>query len=97
MEKKIYVVSCSSGSYDSFQWWIGGIFDDLKMAEDVRDSLNQLAKTVQNACPIKYHEDMTDEDDDKYWLYFAKNQLMMEWSDAEVKEYPLNTPIYKKF
>ena len=89
----VYVVECSSGSWDSFHWWIGGIFNEAKDAEELKDKLNAEAKRIKDECPVKGNtDDMSEEDEDKYWTYFSTNENAMEWNDAKVKEYPVNKP-----
>jgi len=89
----VYVVACSSGSWDSFHWWIGGIFNEPKDAEELKDKLNAEAKRIKDECPVKGNkDDMSEEDEDKYWTYFSSKENAMEWNDATVKEYPVNKP-----
>lgn len=89
----IYVVECSSGSYDSYHWWIGGIFNEQKDAEVLKDQLNVEAKRIKDECPVKGNTDeMSEEEEDRYWEHFVSNQELMEWNEAKVREYPTNKP-----
>lgn len=42
--ESVYVVNCSSGSWDCHQSWIGGIFKNFEDAEKLKDKLNQEAE-----------------------------------------------------
>lgn len=89
--QNVYIVECSSGSWDSYHWWIGGIYNDVKDAEELKDRLNAEAARVKEEFSIKYNEDdMNEEDTIKYWEYYEKHEEMLEWNCAKVKEYPLN-------
>lgn len=33
-ENKVYVVQCSSGSWDMYHEWIAGVFDDNELEKD---------------------------------------------------------------
>jgi len=92
MENKIYVVECSSGSYDSFHWWIGGIFTNKEDAEQAKDTLNEAAKKVRDEAPKKTSRS-TGTGSNKWWKYKIKHPNEMEWSEAKVKEYPLGEMI----
>jgi len=90
-EKKVYVIQCESGHWDSHHTWIGGIYDDLDLANLDCKKLNDRAKAVQDSCPIKKKiEEMTDEEEEIYDIWWAKNQEAVEWEDAKVKDFELN-------
>lgn len=80
----VFVVACSSGSHDSYCWWIGGIFGNLQDAEDLKDKLNAKAEAIQKLCPP------FDEDSEEYWDYLIANEKYMEWGGANVLEFPFN-------
>lgn len=91
--KNLYVVECSSGSWDGFHWWVGGIFNEQKDAEALKDKLNAEAKRIKDECPVKGDPyEMNEEDEAKWEKYFVANETSMEWNEAKVKEYPINKP-----
>lgn len=93
MDEVIYVVECSSGSWDSFHWWIGGIFNKREDAEACICELNAYAKKIKDDCPVKGNpSDMSEEDEHKYFTYYhnSGHDNYMEWREAKVKEYPIN-------
>lgn len=90
--KKCYVVSCSSGQYDSFHVWIDGIFlsanDAEKRKKEIED-LNQEA--LDTLCPFKEEdlECLTDEQYEEYNRWDMDRYYAEEFNGAEVKEYKL--------
>lgn len=90
--KKCYVVSCSSGQYDSFHVWIDGIFlsanDAEKRKKEIED-LNQEA--LDTLCPFKEEdlECLTDEQYEEYNRWNMDRYYAEEFNGAEVKEYEL--------
>lgn len=96
---KVYVVECSSGSWDSYHWWIGGITLDEQEAHKMCDALNAEAERIKSECPYQgdpYGDDITAEEETAYWSYKMKYENEMEWSPAVVKEYPFNQLIPTK-
>lgn len=89
-ESSVFIVECSTGCHD-FKWWIGGIFTDINLANELRDKLNEEAMRIKSACPIRNEDDENSED--IYWKYYISNEKYMEWNNAVVKEYSLNKPI----
>lgn len=91
----IYVVECSSGTYDSYSWWIGGIFTNVMDANSHAKKLNdQMAQQLQEPRPIdKVFEDMTEEEQDKDLDYDQRQYDANEWHPAKVEQYPLNKPV----
>lgn len=89
-ENKIYLVECSSGSWDDYHSWVGGIFKTKEAAEMARDILNEKSKEVKDRCPVKTKfEDMTDEEENIYWKYKIENKEM-DWNESVVKDYLLD-------
>ncbi len=95
----VYVIEVSSGSFDSYSWWIGGICDDIELANQIALELNENAERVRKECPVQVNDDcedeMTDEQEKLYWRYHAQYNNEMEWNGAVVKEYSLNQTIRK--
>ncbi len=89
-ESSVFIVECSTGCHD-FKWWIGGIFTDINLANELRDKLNEEARRIKSECPIRNEDDENSED--IYWKYYISNEQYMEWINAIVKEYNLNKPI----
>ncbi len=88
---EIYILQCSSGSWDGFSWWIGGVFNNINDAEEMKIKLNMEAQKIKDDCPVKGNtDDMSEEDENKYWSYHARNEKLMEWGDCLVVKYPLN-------
>ena len=92
IERKCYVVSCSSGQYDSFNVWIDGIYlnatDAEKRKKEIEDSYQEALDTP---CPFK-EEDLdylTDEQYDKYNMWNMDRYYAEEFNGAKVKEYEL--------
>jgi hypothetical protein len=94
-QKHIYVVECSSGSWGSYHWWIGGIFNNPQDAESVRDKLNAEAKAIIDEAPHKDKDpdDLSDEEEREYMQHFSNRWSLREWRPAVVKKYPLNVKI----
>ena len=97
MKKSVYIVECSSGSWDSYHSWISGIFENPQDAENLKTKLNDEYKRILDECPVKGNpDDMSDEDEIKYIEHFRKYpEYFREWNEAEVKEYALNEEIKK--
>lgn len=95
-DKNMYIIECSSGSFDSYSNWVGGVFSDKNKAQAEVDRLTAEAKRIVEECPIKGNpEEFTDEEDEKYLHYWAKHQKAFEWSHPEIKEVEINKPHYK--
>jgi hypothetical protein len=96
MNKVVYLVECSAGSWDSYHWWVGGIFENQEDADKYVQALNaENKRLVEEECPFKGQiEDMnlTDEEDEIYYRWYSKHSDAMEWNGAKVKQYPLNNP-----
>ncbi len=90
----VYLVECSSGIWDSYHWWVGGIFEKQEDAEKYAQKLNDENKRLKELeCPIKTPvEDMTDEEETEYYRWWNGNNDAMEWNGAKVKQYPVNKP-----
>jgi hypothetical protein len=90
----VYLVECSSGSWDSYHWWVGGIFEKQEDADKYAQSLNDENKRLKEVeCSIKTpFEDMTDEEETEYYRWWNGNNDAMEWNGAKVKQYPINKP-----
>lgn len=92
IERKCYVVACSSGQYDDFEVWIDGIyldaFDAEKRKKEIEDYYQELLDTP---CPFKEEdlEYLTDEQYDKYNKWELDRYFAQEFNGAEVKEYEL--------
>jgi hypothetical protein len=88
----IYSVECSSGTWDDFRSWVAGIFDSKDKAEEYAKYLNENAKMLREVeCPIKKPlEDMTEEDETKYYEWWDLTNDAMDFNGAKVKEYELN-------
>lgn len=93
--KKCYVVSCSSGQYDSFHVWIDGIYlnatDAEKRKKEIEDYYQEILDTP---CPLKEEEVgdlnyLSDEQFDKYNNWDMDRYYAQEFNGAEVKEYKL--------
>lgn len=92
IERKCYVVSCSSGQYDSFHAWIDGIFLSAIDAEERKKEIEDLyQEALDTLCLFKEEdlEDLTDEQYEKYNRWDMDRYYAEEFNGAEVKEYEL--------
>lgn len=95
----IYVVQASSGDWESYHKWVVGVFDNLRMANTLKNTLDAKAEKIKSECPIKYSHDlitsqvMSEEDETIYWDYYTLHQTEMEWVGVRIKECDLNIPI----
>jgi len=95
----IYVVQASSGEYDSYHEWVVGVFDNLRMANTLKNTLDAKAEKIKSECPIKYSTNLTtsqvmsEEDEKIYWDYYTLHQTEMEWVGVRIEECNLNIPI----
>ena len=92
---KVYIVECHSGDFDSYTTWIAGVYTTNEAASELSNRLNTEAKVIKDNCPVKYSDDLSDEDDEIYWNYHVKYQKAMEFGEAEVREIILNKEIKK--
>ncbi len=98
MEKTIYVVEASSGSYDDVQYWIEGIFEIEQTAIDCRDTvLKEIKDTIASKSPIEGCDDykllpktLSDEDYDKWSAWYWKKDEALEFNDCTITPYTLN-------
>lgn len=92
IERKCYVVSCSSGQYDDYHIWIDGIYLNAADAEERKRELEVLnQEALDTPCPFK-EEDidyLTDEQLDEYYRWDMDRYYAQEFNGAEVKEYEL--------
>ena len=95
----IYVVQASSGEWDLYHEWVVGVFDNLRMANTLKNTLNAKAEKIKSECPIKYSANLTisqvmsEEDEKIYWDYYALHQTEMDWCGVRIEECYLNIPI----
>ena len=89
MEKSVFIVECSAGLHDDWHWWIDGVYNNIEKAEKRKVKIEANVKEIQDKCPIQYHDDMTEDDEHKYYLYLAKHPNEMEWYGCKVNEYKL--------
>lgn len=97
----IYVVQASSGDWESYHEWVVGVFDNLRMANTLKNTLDAKAEKIKSECPIKYSElknnislfDLSEEDSSIYWDYYTLHQTEMEWAGVRIQECDLNIPI----
>lgn len=98
--KFVYIVECSSGSWDYYCWWIGGIFENPEDAEKYAQSLNEENERVLAIeCPVDEELNIDDATDEEVKLYFdwaEANGKAKDWNGAKVKQYPLNKPLEKE-
>lgn len=88
---KIYVVRCEKGDWEDYVSWNGGIWTNLKDAEDHRDALNRYAKIIRENCPPDPSEDdsITGNSED-YWDYYTRNKKWLSGFEATVQEVQIN-------
>jgi hypothetical protein len=89
----IYVVQASSGDWESYHEWVVGVFDNLRMANTLKNTLDAKAEKIKSECPIKYSDDLSKEDSSIYWDYYSLHQTEMEWGGVRIEECDLNIPI----
>jgi hypothetical protein len=89
----IYVVQASSGEWESYHEWVVGVFDNLRMANTLKNTLDAKAEKIKSECPIKYSDDLSEEDEKIYWDYYTLHQTEMEWVGVRIEECDLNIPI----
>lgn len=92
IERKCYVVSCSSGQYDSFHVWIDGIFLLEIDAEERKKEIEDLyQEALDTPCPFKEEdlEYLTDKQLDEYYRWDMDRYYAEDFNGAEVKEYEL--------
>lgn len=98
--KSVYIVECSSGSWDYYCWWIGGIFENLEDAEKHAQSLNEENERVLAIeCPIDKEANIFNATDEEAKLYFdwaEANDKARDWNGAKVKQYSMNKPLEKE-
>lgn len=95
---KIYIVIASAGSYDSHHTWIHSVHTEDKLAQELKNKINQEWEDKRNILspfPVDkdgdlIEEGLTEEDIDKYHEWWYVNNQAREWNDAIVKEYELN-------
>lgn len=97
-DKFVYIVECSSGSYDSSEWWIDGIFEKKEDADKHAQELNDEKNRFKELDPPyrKKVEDMTNEELTEYMKWWDYKFDAMEFNGAIVKKYPLNKPASKQ-
>jgi hypothetical protein len=89
--KNVYVVQCSSGSYEDYHWWIAGIFFEATAAEELKSKIEADIETAKNS-PPPFDEDsefLTDEQKDVLanWLY--ENDRALDFNAVKVVEYQI--------
>ncbi len=93
MSKNIYIVECSAGSFDSFRTYISGVYDELGLAEELKDKLNaenlKIREEFNRLRDPQNPDDMSPAQDDFYY----RNQQALEFNKAEVVTYILNKEI----
>ena len=94
MENKVYVVKADTGSWDSYDWWIHGIFTDKEIAQAECDKLNtEMEKRKAFPCPIEVDEDqiddLTEEEFDIYHKWYMATSEAKEFNQAKIVEYEL--------
>lgn len=93
---KVYVVECSSGTWDDYHSWISGIFTNLNEASKIRDEHLEKAESLKYEYKEKHD----------LWLHGrsivpeGERDELFEWIEANenygdnfncwVTEYPLN-------
>jgi len=101
---KIYIVECSSGSWDSYHWRVSYITLDQSKAIQERDRLNlewEAKKLIPCQFPVDEDGDLIDEEnyseEDRiiYLDWWNINHEAKEWRPATVKEYELDKIITK--
>jgi len=94
--KFVYLVECSAGCWDSYHWWVGGIFENQEDADNYAHALNiENQRLLEVECPFKEpveDMDLTEEEDDKYYRWWNDHNDAVEWNGAKVKQYPINNP-----
>ncbi|MDX9847414.1 MAG: hypothetical protein RBT74_10580 [Tenuifilaceae bacterium] len=94
MESTVYIVKCSSGDWDDFRWWIGGIYTQKEDALKLKRNLDRKAKRIQGKCPVKKDlTDMSEEEEKLYYSYHSEHELWMDWNNATVEEVFTNKPL----
>ncbi len=86
-EQFVYLVQCSSGSWDSYHVWIAGVFDDEEKAFDLISELNDEAEAVKAKAPP--------EEEEEYMTYLVENETLMEWKEPKILTFPLNERNWK--
>ena len=87
MENKIYVVECSSGEWDGYHTWIGGIFDTNELAEQCVIDINEEVRIIKENAPPdpdeiyeKKEEELTESEFDAWCM--SEDNNMYELNDA---------------
>ena len=90
----IYVVRCSSGSWEESVWWIGGIFtkkeDAIKVAEKLNLDMERKKATSAESPIKKSFEEMTEEELEIYDKWTQDRTDAEDWRGAKVLTYDLN-------
>jgi len=89
----IYVVQASSRDWESYHEWVVGVFDNLRMANTLKNTLDAKAEKIKSECPFEYSDDLSEEDSSIYWDYYTLHQNEMEWNGVRIEECYLNIPI----
>jgi hypothetical protein len=83
----VYLVQCSSGSWDSHHKWIAGAFDEESKAFALMSELNDEAEAVKAKAPPKEAKE--------YMTYLVENETLMEWKEPKILAFPLNERNWK--
>jgi hypothetical protein len=86
----IYVLKEESGTWDSYHWWIAGLFTKKEDAEIHQLTLLTKATEIKLACPEYPGEDATEEQEDLYWNYHAKHGTYIDSYKVSIMEIPEN-------
>jgi hypothetical protein len=89
----IYVVQASSGDWESYHEWVVGVFNNLRMANTLKNTLDAKAEKIKSECPFQYSDDLSEEDSSIYWDYYSLHETEMEWCGVRIEECDLNIPI----
>lgn len=94
----LYLVKCSAGSWDSYHEWIGGVFDNIDLANDLINELKEKTNLIKSNAPENpdyenYNEDNWNIYEKKYEVYqdyYFKHQNDMEYNGSVIIPYNLN-------
>ena len=92
IERKCYVVSCSSGQYDGFNVWIDGIFLSEIDAEKRKKEIEEYNQAILDTpCPFKEEdlEYLTDKQLEEYYRWDMDRYYARELNGVKEKEYEL--------